>query len=259
MEDNKELQFFKEIYDKMNFILEGMAKAYPVLIPFATFLYSLLNETTLGFFLGAISILSALINSVFKAISKYIYLKKYPEMENIHCDSFWLRPNANAPFVKARKLPSKLKEGASCGVFNECSQKSKSMNISAISSHDCLENLGIGMPSGHSQIATTMTFLFLMLIWGGKKKKLVYRILSTVAIVGFGILTMTSRVVIGCHSILQVLIGSFIGYLLGIGFYYFLNWMYPNELVKLDTWWKHTAVYGYPFLLLIAIIVIMLI
>jgi len=96
-----------------------------------------------------------------------------------------------------------------------------------------------------------------MILWG-KNRTLAYQILGTFFLLGFAILTMINRVVINCHTILQVIVGSWIGSLLGIAYYYFVNYIYgnnPDEMVQIDTWWKHVLLWSYPIIGLIIILV----
>lgn len=69
------------------------------------------------------------------------------------------------------------------------------------------------LPSGHSiTIFTTLTVLF----FGLMPTKLRYRILWGIFILTFGLLVSSSRVAVGAHYPLDVLIGSILGYIAGL-------------------------------------------
>jgi membrane-associated phospholipid phosphatase len=106
----------------------------------------------------------------------------------------WLRPNP----------PS---DG--CGLFAECNRPIKAQ---------------IGMPSGHAQTIGFATAFWLMYIWRRQTGK-VYK---TAIILVLAFLLIYSRVYEGCHSWLQVSVGTLIGSALGLISYLALERFVPN-------------------------------
>ena len=244
MEDTNQ---FKLAGDYIYFILSGIGKAYPILLPFTTTMYSLLSENTLGFIFAGLSILTTILNLGLKWVSKKIYLR-HGFMKEGKCNTFWTRP------------PSTTSEGRTvgksgrCGSFENCVKYKDIIFTRPPDIEDCIEVLGIGMPSGHAQISTAMTFLLMMHIWS-KQRNLPYQITGSAFIIILALGVMLDRIIIKCHTWIQVLIGSFIGYLSGIGYYYFLNWLYPEQFAKIDKWYKHFIIWTYPVLLILVFII----
>jgi membrane-associated phospholipid phosphatase len=237
-----------EVLNNANFILTGIARSYPILFLFSSTFYALINEKTIGFTITGLGLLDIILNTIFKSISEIIYNYRDTPLKDGKCDTFWLRPPEYTG-VGASKLIAYplIKE---CGLYNKCQSQLPSKIITPIDRTICRENLGIGMPSGHAQFATSMTLVMLLILWA-KKHTLVYQILGTIFIVGFSFLSIINRVVINCHTVLQVVIGSWIGYLLGIAYYYFTNYLYgnnPDEMVQIDTMWKHLLLWAYPII-----------
>ncbi len=81
-----------------------------------------------------------------------------------------------------------------------------------------------GMPSGHSQFASLLTtYIVLNLLNATNRKFPKHDILRGMFVVGaviMGVSVCLSRVIFGCHTQQQVLIGAFIGMILGTWFYY---------------------------------------
>lgn len=224
----------------------GIAKAYPVLIPFAGIIYSLLGENTLGFMLAFFSILDNLLNVyVFKGASKSLYERWYPE-GTPDCQSELLRPRDG--------------NKRDCGSFGfsesdlpKLSSTLASVNENGNGLKDCVEQFGIGMPSGHSQHATAMTILMIMIILG-QKSKMVYRVMASIFLIGMAIWVMVSRVMLNCHNANQVLVGSFIGYIMGLIFYHLMEKYHPEGIEKLSDTWKYVLWTVPPVLYILAII-----
>jgi len=206
----------------------GIAKAYPVLIPFAGIIYSLLGENTLGFMLTFFSILDNLLNIyLFKGTSGWLYNRWYPNgIPN--CQSDLLRPrNSNQ---------------RDCGMFGFSESDLPKLNATDVSGNgfkDCIETFGIGMPSGHSQHATAMTVIMIMIILA-QKSKMIYRVMAIIFLIGMATWVMVSRVMLNCHNTNQVLIGSFIGYIMGLIYYYLMEKYHPEGIEKLSDTWKYT-------------------
>jgi len=79
---------------------------------------------------------------------------------------------------------------------------------------------GYGMPSGHAQsMALTLSF-WLLYIWNNKQiKSKGVRIIGSLFIIVSCVSVIYSRILFGCHSILQTITGTIIGLLLGILFF----------------------------------------
>lgn len=79
-----------------------------------------------------------------------------------------------------------------------------------------------GMPSGHSAGAIAMSVYSLHYIWDiNTSITYNHKIISSIIILCMGILIAYSRIIFKCHTLLQVLSGCLLGYILGeIGFYY---------------------------------------
>ena len=238
---------FKLAGNYIYFILSSIGKAYPILLPFITTMYSLLSENTLGFIFAGLSILTTILNLGLKWISKQIYLK-YDSLKDGKCNSFWTRPSSIS------NKGSIIGTSTGCGSFENCTKYKNISFPSAFDIEDCIEILGIGMPSGHAQISTAMTFLLIMHIWNNNKS-FYYQITTTIFIIILALGVMWDRIIIKCHTFTQVLIGSFIGYLSGIGYYYFLNWLYPDQFAKIDKLYKHLIIWIYPVLIMIVFII----
>lgn len=78
-----------------------------------------------------------------------------------------------------------------------------------------------GMPSGHSETMGLFTSFWLLYLFDLHKRRGLsnLNIVGLVFIVIIGTYVPYSRVVIGCHSVAQVLVGYTIGIILGVGSY----------------------------------------
>ena len=77
-----------------------------------------------------------------------------------------------------------------------------------------------GMPSGHAQ-SMGLTFSFwLLYIWNNKQiKNKGVKIIGSIFIIISCVSVIYSRILFGCHSVLQTITGTIIGLLLGILFF----------------------------------------
>lgn len=193
----------------------GIAKAYPVLIPYVGFIYSLLRSNGFGFSLAALSGLSDILNMLLKRFNQWLHETSGKDTTNIQ------RPTEDHP----------QKQG--CDLFSLC-QAIEGVNT-------------IGMPSGHAQTTTAMTLLLILIILG-QQSNLAWKVFGPLALFGMAIWVMVSRVLIKCHTPNQVLVGSLIGYFLGLGYYYLMRWAYPEEAGELEEGW-HYAIWIVPLVI----------
>jgi membrane-associated phospholipid phosphatase len=95
-------------------------------------------------------------------------------------------------------ITSRPKGAKDCGAFIDCTNE---------------KDGSMGMPSGHSMsISFFITFLILT---SYSKKRYINYILGIL----LAILVMSQRWWVGCHSLLQIIIGGVIGIFLGWGYY----------------------------------------
>jgi membrane-associated phospholipid phosphatase len=103
-------------------------------------------------------------------------------------------------------ITSRPKGAKDCGAFIDCNNK---------------KDDSMGMPSGHSMsIAFFVTFLIL---GSYSKKRYINYIIGILLI----ILVMSQRWWVGCHSLLQVIVGASIGIFLGWSYY---------KIIKMNKW-----------------------
>ncbi|AYV78027.1 MAG: dolichyldiphosphatase [Edafosvirus sp.] len=122
-----------------------------------------------------------------------------------------------APDVEMFKRPSPPAEG--CGIYSQC-------NISAD------HKPTYGMPSGHSMIICFSAIFWILYIqkYSGMSKG--WKLFSTILLLTIAILVMISRIVIGCHNFLQVIVGAMIGILLGWVVFVVLENVWPSLFVS---------------------------
>jgi membrane-associated phospholipid phosphatase len=86
-----------------------------------------------------------------------------------------------------------------------------------------------GMPSGHAQITSLSATYWIMYVWllyknekepENKSRLKTKAIISTIIMVLIVIIVCVQRVYSGCHTVLQVIVGSVIGVILGVFGYY---------------------------------------
>jgi len=227
--------------------LYGIAKVYPLLIPFAGVIYTLLGENTLGFMIAIFSIVDSLLNVfVFKGVSQKLYEQWYLDQpdSNAGCNSGLLRPASGHP------------QKNNCGLFNDCNTNlatQKQSPQTAQTAQSCLEQYQIGMPSGHAQTATSVTMIMILIVLA-QKGSVAYKIGSVFLLLGFGLWIIVSRVLINCHTYNQVLIGSAIGYLLGMIYYYILRKTNPDDIKELSATWETILWIGPPIIYILIFI-----
>jgi len=202
--------------------IHNLAKIYPLLLPVSTYFYSMLAGKSIGLALTFIAIVSDLLNVfVFKKVSSLLYRHFYPNGLN-GCTSQLLRPLGNHP------------EKNNCNIFNDC------LSDNTLSEFFCnngkqMVPVKIGMPSGHAQVTTTMTLLFILMILSSANNiSIASSATSIIILVSMAAWVLYSRTLIKCHTVNQVMAGSLIGYLLGILAYYILKYYYPDELVEVS-------------------------
>ena len=224
--------------------LYGIAKVYPLLIPFAGVIYTLLGENTLGFMIAFFAILDSLLNVfVFKGLSQKLYERWYLDNHDSSagCNSELLRPSSGHP------------QKNNCGLFNDCHTNLATQKQSSQTAQTCLEQYKIGMPSGHAQTATSVTLIMILIVLA-QKGSLAYKIGSVFLLLAFGLWIIVSRVLINCHTFNQVLIGSAIGYLLGMCYYYILRKTNPDEIKELSATWETFLWIGPPIIYILIFI-----
>lgn len=213
--------------------IHNFAKIYPILLPISSYFYSMLAGKSIGLVLAVFCILTDLLNVfVFKKVNGILYQHFYPNGLN-GCASQLLRPLVDHP------------ERNNCSIFNNC------LSNNTLSEYFCnngsqLIPVKIGMPSGHSQVTTTMTLLFILML---AKNINVTSVISMCVLVGTAIWVLYSRILIGCHNTNQVIVGSLIGYILGIIGYYILKYYYPEELVDVS-WELYLPLIAYAILII---------
>ncbi len=160
-------------------LLLNLAIIYPILITFASVFYSLISDNPVGIYF-------ALGNIIF-GFSGNIFFKKIFKMIDPKCKLFQ-RPN-----------PPKW----GCGQF---------LNYEMYSIHN-----NFGMPSGHAQIAVLAATFWILYLLDRPLNRATYLTISI--LIAMTVIVVYSRIYIGCHNILQVVVGSFIGLVLGILLY----------------------------------------
>ena len=167
-------------------IILNTINAYPLIITLAAIFYSLVS-------LNLVGILFVFCNLLFGFTGNY-YLKKISQYLFPHWKIFQ-RPN-----------PPRI----GCGIFPNCNNVYKTFR----------------MPSGHAQIATLATTFWILYILNKKDTNNWLSYLSIAIFVAIAMLSNYSRIYIGCHNILQVTVGSFIGLLFGLFSYKIVSILY---------------------------------
>ena len=174
-----------------------LSRITPFAIPIYTLLYAVLHDSKRAylFFGGAIG--SDVLNYMSK---QFIY-----------------------PLCSTKWYPRKL--------LGICARPS-TPNVSCSIFHSIVDSHSYGMPSGHAQFAAfTAAYWILYLYNYHRYDKLTG--LFIIMLILFSLGVSYSRVVLSnCHTIQQVCVGSLIGILLGIVYYYFSEW-----------WLKRTTTY----------------
>jgi membrane-associated phospholipid phosphatase len=99
----------------------------------------------------------------------------------------------------------------------------------------------------------------LLLIAGYKDSSLAWKVLSSLFILSMVTFVMISRVAItGCHTWLQVVVGSFIGYLMGLIYYYIITKFDPKLVEEISDNWNYFIIFGPPVLYILVIIFLMI-
>ena len=95
-----------------------------------------------------------------------------------------------------------------------------------------LSSTSYGMPSGHSLESMTISVFLIMYIHkhhtAGLRK---YALIIIILLIGLGV--CISRVVLGCHTILQIIIGGLLGSI--IGYYGFILWETTLQPIFMNT------------------------
>jgi membrane-associated phospholipid phosphatase len=167
-------------FDKIGLASRGFARAFPFIVPLFSLVLGILFQQFSGIYFFFLSYGLDLCNHITKQIVKKMYGDK---------ESF--------PLIGIGKRP----EGARhCGVF--------------VAEEGDGISTGYGMPSGHAQIAMiTMVFwgMYLLDKFGWNDRTY----LSVILLSAICIAIVVSRVLLGCHTVQQVIIGALIGLPLG--------------------------------------------
>ena len=166
--------------DKILLAAKGFARAFPFVTPFFSFILGIIFERFVGIYFCFMTYGLDLLNHFTKKIMRTIYGDR---------ESF--------PLIGIGKRP---KGARHCGVFVE----DDGDGIST----------GFGMPSGHAQVAMiTLVFWTLYLLENNGYNNRTYFSICLLTVICIGI--VVSRVLLGCHTIQQIVIGACIGLILG--------------------------------------------
>ncbi|ASW73470.1 phosphoesterase [Chryseobacterium piperi] len=105
------------------------------------------------------------------------------------------------------------------------------------------------LPSGHS---ITIFVVLTILLFAFMPKKLTYKIIWCSAIIIIGLILAFTRVGVGAHYPLDVIIGSILGYIAGV------VGIFISQKYNLWTWIKHKNYYLVAILILIVCIIILI-
>lgn len=166
--------------------IRGILRSYPLMFGIIALILSLIFKLHILIFLIFVVFISSLINN---QIFKKLLIKLF---ESINMETIALRPDGakNCSNFVNEFLPNKL-------------------------------STSYGMPSGHS-VESMLISIFLSMYILKTHKKGTERNILVVIVLALGIIVCSSRVTLGCHTLLQILIGGFIGCL--IGYYAFTFW-----------------------------------
>lgn len=166
--------------------IKGVFRSYPLMFTVISLIISIVFKLDALLFLIPLIIISSLFN---KFVSKHILFKLFEALNLKHVA---LRP-----------------EGCtnSANFINEFSPNKLSTTY--------------GMPSGHS-IESMLIAVFLVMYILKNHEKSIKRHSLVILVLLIGISVSVSRVVFGCHTILQILIGGIIGSI--IGYYGYTVW-----------------------------------
>jgi membrane-associated phospholipid phosphatase len=73
-----------------------------------------------------------------------------------------------------------------------------------------------GMPSGHSQNMGLVFGFWICYIWTNRHKSSILKVIGALFIIISSLYIPYSRVIVGCHSVSQVIIGFIIGLIVGV-------------------------------------------
>jgi len=188
-----------------NNVIPTLARLSPVLYPMLAILWILLKRTKVSSFLLILHIFTSVVNFGMKNIVFKPLYKYFPQLET--------------SFLNRGNRPNGAK---SCGV--------------SLTKHDKLA-FSFGMPSGHSQITWTFTTYFLCILFQTHLNlfssiqiiEYLARSLCAIVLIVISLYISYSRVAIeGCHTIQQVIVGGFIGVVIG-----YLGFVYENRIMSL--------------------------
>ena len=167
-------------------LIRGVFRSYPLMFSIIAVIIGLVFNLNVLLFLISLILISSLFN---KFISKNVLFKLF---ETLNLKHVVLRP-----------------EGCknSSNFVNEFSPDKLSTTY--------------GMPSGHSVESMLISVFLVMYMLKNHEKSLKRHILIMLVLV-IGISVCVSRVVLGCHTVLQIVIGGIIGSVLG--YYGFKLW-----------------------------------
>ena len=109
------------------------------------------------------------------------------------------------PYNLQWKRPNPPTDG--CGIFGTCNTTDSTW----------------GMPSGHAQIISFALAFWLLYLWSSSSISKTTKYISSAILIVLALLIMRSRLVEGCHNILQVTTGSIIGLFFGMLSYYLVK------------------------------------
>jgi len=188
-----------------NSVIPTLARISPVLYPTLAILWIIIQRTKQSCFLLLLHVFTSMVNFGLKNIVFKPLYKYFPQLETSFLNR-GVRPNG----------------AKSCGV--------------SLTKHDELA-FSFGMPSGHSQITWTFTTYFICILCQTPLnlfsniptiEYLARCMLAIVLIVGSLYISYSRFTIEGCHTVQQVILGGFIGVVIG-----YLGFVYENRIMSL--------------------------
>ena len=158
---------------------------YLILYPIIIIFSSIFYSIISQNIIGILFAIGLMIDNIFNMLLKKLFSTFFPNFK------LFLRPN-----------PPKI----GCSYIPKCNDT----------------EISYGMPSGHSQSTLTIAVFWILYILNNYEMN-IYRYLSIGLIIIISFMVLYSRIYIGCHNFLQVLIGSIIGTVYGIFLYKIVN------------------------------------
>ena len=186
-----------------NSIIPTLARLSPVIYPAFAILWIIIQGTKTSSFLLILHVFTSIVNFGLKNIVFKPLYKYFPQLETSFLNR-GLRPNG----------------AKSCGV--------------SLTKHDELA-CDFGMPSGHSQITWTFTTYFICILCQTHLNlfssipaiEYLVKFIIVITLIMMSLYISYSRVAIeGCHTVQQVILGGFIGVVIG-----YLGFVYENRIM----------------------------